>query len=1039
MLPSSPETLTRAQANEVLRYWLASVQQEEALSTRPRARRPPSALLAPRLDSPSPGHDYFKLQLDDALAALLCAESVLRKPFDPELGAFFEHWLAQSYRRGDQDRELTHLLAFPVVHLPRGELAGLLRCGLQVEFSDDVGSAFEVPSRSARRRKQYPAAPSQVRLAAAARGNRQWPFFLDTRLLQQQLGVARESIDELFAVLTEAPEISAPQMLRMVCELLEAELVTLERGSAPREVAPDDATSVREEEAPPASVIARITSAMSRLLARRGGPSRVYPVAIVFDSTRAKTTWYLQRELQALLEERSEVAWDLDSSLGAYLTGRRRPASSAIHRALFASPALAESQRLAAERCGGSVLTAVQGPPGTGKTTLILHLAAEALVRQVDALADGGEMGDGAMVVASTNNRAVDNVVDPLLAASKTGLPLALRAGSRKVCEQILAPQLEQARAWLERSRQRTAAERAAELELALSRFRSIRAEVEAVQAARARVLKAAAERSSWQLELAQLESSEPGSTSPLDPAQAKLLRAPLTAADKRLRRLAELCEATAGLIQLSAVDRAYRAAAKRDLPALFEAAAISGERLELGLPPALPPSVDPAVLMASWQDAVEVALTALGAFQERVDAALGAARRQERLNILRRQLAQSSSPPMAADVPALDESLARALFERAVEAREAWAALHAAELLTTVTSAVSAARSEFSLRPIWSDDRAEWQRLRRLFGLWGCTLLSLGNCFPAQRDGLERLIIDEAGQCHPAYAISGLLRARTALIIGDVHQLEPVIDLERGDDERVIESCKLSLSKSLLAPYRVHNEARCSVQALADRAVSDPPQLVDHFRCQPEIIAICDALCSYGLRVHTAPQGPAVPLRFLPSPVSLLDVAGEQQRLGGSWHNPAELALTLELFHALIGAGIQPDDVAIITPYRGQLEQLRREFVRLGLPFDRSLEFADDDAPAAEGGVALGTVHRFQGGERSIVLFTSVVTRSASLGFLDDRENLLNVAVSRARHRFVAIGKRALLAAGQRTRLLTRAAQPLSAAEFRSQLGLQL
>jgi superfamily I DNA and/or RNA helicase len=67
------------------------------------------------------------------------------------------------------------------------------------------------------------------------------------------------------------------------------------------------------------------------------------------------------------------------------------------------------------------------------------------------------------------------------------------------------------------------------------------------------------------------------------------------------------------------------------------------------------------------------------------------------------------------------------------------------------------------------------------------------------------------------------------------------------------------------------------------------------------------------------------------------------------------------------------------------------------------------------------------------------VVTRRASLGFLDERENLLNVAISRARHRFIALGDRALLESGRRTSLLVRAARPLAPEAFRSQLGLQL
>lgn len=131
-----PAPLTKAQAGEVLRYWLASLQLEEALATRPRARRPLSGPARPRIDAPSPGHDYFKLPLDAALAALLEWQTALHRPFDAELAAFFETWLAGQYRRGDDDRELAHLIAFPVVMLPRGELAGLLRYGVRVRFAD---------------------------------------------------------------------------------------------------------------------------------------------------------------------------------------------------------------------------------------------------------------------------------------------------------------------------------------------------------------------------------------------------------------------------------------------------------------------------------------------------------------------------------------------------------------------------------------------------------------------------------------------------------------------------------------------------------------------------------------------------------------------------------------------------------------------------------------------------------------------------------------------------------------------------------------
>ncbi|HKP57358.1 MAG TPA: AAA domain-containing protein [Polyangiales bacterium] len=1022
--PSSPNPrtppLTRGEANEVLRYWLASLQLDEALATRPRARRLSSAAAPARVDAPTPGQDYFKLAFDAELQALLSKRGQVRKPFDAELSAFFEHWLVTQYRRGPSDeRAQPHLLAFPVVHLPRGELAGLLRYELSLRFAAVDGGEFAVPTRSQRRKRSFPLAPNEVVLASSergARGERQLPFFIDTRLLQQQLGVARESIDAMFVELRKQPQASEQQMLEQVCLLLEAEL--------------------GEAASPKGELLERLTAAMSGLLARRGGRARVYPVGIVIDGTRAKTTWYLQRELQTLLDEEPETSWMLDSCLGAYLTGGALPAGRAVQRTLFPGLGLSESQRAAGERCWGSRLLAVQGPPGTGKTTLILHLAAQTLLQQVDALADTGEMGEGSLVVASTNNRAVDNVVDPLLAVRE--LPLALRGGSQKVCEVVLSQQLARVRSWLEQAQKQPDGVRSAQLEAALERFKRVRAELDDLLAPRARAFEQETRRENLGSELAQLLADEQV-VETLDPRALPELRPLLERAQRRLEALCELCEELPDLPQLSAVDRHYRSSAKRTLPALEQAAAAAGISLELGLPPDLPPTTNITQLMEAWRSAAEKALAAVEQLQQRIEHADGARRRRDRLSQVQRALAALGPLPELAEHQA-SESAQRALFDAALDVREAWAAVESSELLKVVTDAFSAASDERSLRTLW--ESRSWQRLRQLFGVWGCTLLSLGNCFPPRREAIRRLVIDEAGQCHPAYAVSGLLRCESALIIGDVHQLEPVIELEPDDDARVIASCKLTLPARTLAPYRVHSESHTSVQSLADRAVVDRPQLSEHFRCQPEIIDICDALCDYRLRVLTPPQQPMAALPFLRHPVSLVDVAGEQERLAGSWHNAAELALTIELFLALCEHGIEPSEIAVITPYRGQLEQLRRQFARLHIPVDHSVELSDfEDLPlgAAGRGAALGTVHRFQGGERSIVLFSSVVTRRPSLGFLDERENLLNVAISRARHRFIALGHRPLLETGQRTRLLARAALPLAPEAFRRQLGLQL
>lgn len=1034
--PRSSPALTREQGDDVLRYWLAALRLEEALSVRPQARRATHATVLPRLEQPTPGQDYFKVPLDAPLAGLLDKQTQVKRAFDGELCAFFETWLDGQYRRGEDDGELSHLLCFPVLHLPKGELAGLLRCGVRLRFGNGENKAFRVPTRAERQRKVYPLAPDEVRLTRAAKVEAALPFFIDTRLLRHPLCVSSESIDALFEALRSLGDPNERDMLAMLTTTLElsaadsaAELESVEARAARLK------KSVAAERCGLEAWCERLTAAVRRLLAHSGSRAQVYPVGIVVDGTRAKTTWHLQREINGLLDA-DDGRWKVASPLGAYLTGRALPAGVAPQRALFPGPGLTASQRAAAEHFWGSALSAVQGPPGTGKTSLILHLCAEALLRQVEPVVDGGRMANALFLIASSNNRAVDNVIEPLAGSE---LPLALRAGSRQVCEQQLAAGLRRTLAWLKRAEVAGAGERMARLTQASEQFRALRVQLELVLAPRKRALERLAERARLQSELAALDVSSADAlpadafdVSRLSTTQSKAIMAALNPLEKRLQALSKLCEAAPGHAPLQALSRHFKRTKKRDLRDFAQALSDAALTLELPLPP--PPLVSEGAeqQLERWEEATELCLSRLGELRASIERLALRAQHTEHRQRLRKELdalgAESEVVPETAD----HESLSRELFDAAVAVREAWAAQHATELAQAIAIALRTVEQERSLRPLFRNDADAARWLCRLFNIWGSTLLSLGNCFPTSEVRVARLVIDEAGQCHPAHAVSALMRADSALIIGDVHQLAPVVELGADDEARLLRACRLESMAAALAPYRIHDAAHVSTQSVADRAVAQRLSLVDHFRCQPEIIQLSDALCDYGLTVHTARASRAAHAAYLAHPVALVDLRGEQSPLAGSWCNELELRETLALVESLLDCGVAAAEIAVITPYRGQLERLRRSFAERRIPLEYSAELSDGGASGQQrAGVALGTVHRFQGGERSIVLFSSVVTHHASLGFLNTRPNLLNVAISRARHHFICLGHAAVLAQGTRTRLITERARPLTPGSY--------
>lgn len=1034
--PHRPALLTREQGDEVLRYWLAALRLEEALSVRPQARRVTHAALLPRLEQPTPGQDYFKLPLDGALAQLLAQQTPLKRAFDGELCGFFETWLDGQYRRSDDEGELSHLLCFPVLHLPKGELAGLVRCGLRLRFASGENKPFRVPTRAERQRHVYPLPPDEARLTRAPKVESAWPFFIDTRLLRQPLGVSGESIDALFEALRALNDASERDMLALLTTTLE---LTVARHALEPESVEARAARLKARVAAESCElevwIGRLTTAVRRLLEHSGSRAQVYPVGIVVDGTQAKTTWHLQREINALLDADGGARWKLESPLGAYLTGRARAAGEAPQRALFPGPGLTASQRTAAEHFWGSSLSAVQGPPGTGKTSLILHLCAEALLRQVEPMVDGGRMGSALFVIASSNNRAVDNVIEPL---SGGELPLALRAGSRQACEQQLAPALRRTLAWLKRAESVGMGERMGRLTQAKEEFRALRAQLASVLAPRREALSRRSERARLQRELEWLSTLEADESSAgalnleaVSDAQRKTLMIALNPLESRLQALSKLCEAAPGHAPLQALKRHFKRTKTHDLPGFERALANAGLTLELPLPPSSLASAGAEQQLERWEEATELCLSRLAELRAGFERKALRAQRVEQRQRLRTELEASGVETEQLPEVADHEPLSRALFEAAVAVREAWAAQHVAELNKAITSALRTVEQERSLRPLFRNDADAARWLCRLFNIWGSTLLSLGNCFANDQASVARLVIDEAGQCHPAHAVSALLRAESALIIGDVHQLAPVIELGADDEARLLRACKLEGLAAELAPYRVHADAHVSTQSIADRAVGQRLALVDHFRCQPEIIAISDALCRYGLTVHTARADRAAQVAYLAHPVALVDLRGEQTPLAGSWCNELELRETLALLESLLDCGLDAAEIAVITPYRGQLERLRRSFAERRIPLEYSPELGESGGSGQRAGVALGTVHRFQGGERSIVLFSSVITHPASLGFLNARPNLLNVAISRARHHFIGLGHAAVLAQGPRTRLLTERAHLLTPTSY--------
>lgn len=1019
--PTDSAALTVAEALDVLRYWSTAVRHEEGLASRLRVEPGRSDGTIDVLH-PGEGARYAKLPgarsaadptVADAVArALARGATVLDLPMSGDLPALFEGWLRARYRAEalralgvpHDGAEDGWLIGFPVIHdASRNELDVLLRIPVQrLAWRRADGGAWAPPPYSARRagKSEPPPTRLQVQLEPVEAGV--LPYAVSEPVLSRALGVNEDDLTAFVAGLEDPAARSAEAVLAALLGLLGA-----------------------EPEAEPG--LEAVVTAMNR---RLGGPLRAWPVAILFDGARQSPMGGLLAELRTIAGEPAHLADG--TALGCYVRGERPASRRDVVRSLPWAEPLTEGQREAAARAG-STLSACQGPPGTGKTRLVVALLADAVVESaVSILKSRVVLPDPFVaVVTSTNNRAVDTALDPL-SVGEGRLPVALRVGNQEVTASATVARIGEALDWLRH------APPGPTLLAAKADFASALAAVKEQLAPLRRTFDARAAADRSRARLAEAERARERAA-----ARVTALGAEPPDAEAARVALAAVGEASLELdVLLDALDQGRARKVRRWwgrlhatlLPAALEALKAVGRPI---VAPAVPE--DPKEL-AAWRersgdelaDVLEDArleLEALvGPAMDRSSAERALGRAEAELELAREAEEASGgasleeNPPDEAGIYDATVEARAELYRAACGLREAWAQTNRVALEPILTRI----HEELRDRPFLGralEDGSTRRALLALFPAMGCTLLSLRSSIPLVPRSIDRLIVDEAGQCHPAYVVPALARARSAVIVGDTHQLEPVVLLDGDEEARALRRAGLKLAPERLARFRVTARRPVSAQHLVELATGEVTTLRDHFRCREPIIAISDRLCGYDLRVRTPARTLGGWAPWLEAPVIMMPVAGEQVADAGSWRNDAEVEATLAALSSLLAGGVAPESVAVLTPYRAQLAALRRG-VRRTIGGRGGFDAWSESA--TEGGVALGTVHRFQGGERDIVLLSTVVSRERSLSFLNERVNLVNVAVSRARLHLVVIGDPETLVRGRITRELVHAATPV-------------
>ncbi|MCC7361995.1 MAG: AAA family ATPase [Anaerolineales bacterium] len=290
-------------------------------------------------------------------------------------------------------------------------------------------------------------------------------------------------------------------------------------------------------------------------------------------------------------------------------------------------------------------------------------------------------------------------------------------------------------------------------------------------------------------------------------------------------------------------------------------------------------------------------------------------------------------------------------------------------------------------------------------------------------------VIVDEVSKATPPELLLPMLKGARVVLVGDHQQLPPMIGpetirdlaadlqvpqgelehLERSLFKELFEAAPPALRVMLTEQYRMHPHIMQAINQFYGGQLTcglpDPDRLRAHGLSLPWLKPD-----QHILWINTPSEGNFV-----------------EQRVGTTYQNPGELDAILRLVKELdtawaprVAAGAPPKEVGVITFYAAQVRALKQRLI------DRAGSF-----PHLR--LRVGTVDRFQGMERPIIIVSLVRNNAAGqVGFARKPERV-NVAFSRAQELLVIVGSRELFTEraqdGAATAIYGRVAEVVQAA----------
>ncbi|EYB84961.1 hypothetical protein Y032_0306g1976 [Ancylostoma ceylanicum] len=278
-------------------------------------------------------------------------------------------------------------------------------------------------------------------------------------------------------------------------------------------------------------------------------------------------------------------------------------------------------------------------------------------------------------------------------------------------------------------------------------------------------------------------------------------------------------------------------------------------------------------------------------------------------------------------------------------------------------------------------------------------TPLVASTCHYVPRDQLfswrkfDYCIVDEASMVLEPVLLSALAAASRFVLVGDAHQLTPLVQNRKCAEE--------GMSVSLFERLQVHSGALHSLVSQY-RMNSVIGKLSSHLFYEDRLVcgnnSVAEAcLANSGcFKESTVEEDPwkVIESGLLRDSVVFVDTRAREQADfamindgGGMVHNMGEARLVRDVVERFLKNGVSPSDIGVMCVYRKQVDVIK-SILDPGL------------------GIEVNSVDQYQGRDKSVVIWSLVWTDTTGrrCELLRDRRRV-NVALTRAKHKLILIG----------------------------------